>query len=187
MHRTIVIEFVALDGVIEDPDGSGGTAAGGWAFRHGPEAVAGDKFRLGPILDSGALLLGRRTWQLFSRIWPTRTDPFSTAMNRIPKLVASRSRPDVTAWSNSAVIDGDLLEEVHRQRSNRDIVVAGSASIVHALAAADLVDEYRLLVFPTIVGTGTRLFHDEAGTREMRLASVDVVGAAVFARYERVR
>ena len=73
----IVIEFIALDGIVSDLDGSGGTSAGGWAFRHGPETVAGDKFRLGGILDAGILLLGRTTWQLFSRLWPGRDDPLT--------------------------------------------------------------------------------------------------------------
>ena len=73
----IVIQFITLDGVVSDPDGSGGTPAGGWAFRHGPETVAGDKFRLGSTLDGGVMLLGRTTWQLFSRLWPGRDDPFA--------------------------------------------------------------------------------------------------------------
>ena len=67
MNRIIVIEFITLDGVVEDPDGSDGTPGGGWAFRFGPEAVAGDKFKLGARLDTGALLFGRETWQLFRR------------------------------------------------------------------------------------------------------------------------
>jgi hypothetical protein len=90
----IVIEFITLDGIVSDPDGSGGTLAGGWAFQHGPEAVAGDKFRLGSTLDNGVLLLGRKTWQLFSRIWPGRDDPFSARMNAVPKLLASRTLTD---------------------------------------------------------------------------------------------
>jgi dihydrofolate reductase len=74
----VVIAFITLDGVVSDPDGSGGTPAGGWAFRHGPEAVAGDKFRLGRTLDDGVMLLGRTTWQLFSWIWPrTRRPPLT--------------------------------------------------------------------------------------------------------------
>jgi hypothetical protein len=68
----IVIEFITLDGIVSDPDGSAGTRAGGWAFRHGPETIAGDKFRLGSTLDDGVMVLGRRTWQLFSRLWPGR-------------------------------------------------------------------------------------------------------------------
>src|SRR3954451_21395759 len=114
MGKVIVIEFITLDGVVEDPDGRGGTASGGWAFRFGPESVAGDKFRLGPILDTGVLLLGRSTWELFSRLWPNRTDEFSQAMNRIPKLVVSKSSPTLDAWSNSSPLEGDLLEEVAR-------------------------------------------------------------------------
>lgn len=78
----IVIEFVTLDGRVSDPDGSGGTPAGGWAFRHGPEAIAGDKFRLGRTLDEGVLMLGRKTWELYSRIWPGRDDPFSAVDER---------------------------------------------------------------------------------------------------------
>ena len=84
----IVVEFITLDGIVSDPDGSGGTPTGGWAFRHGPETVAGDKFRLGSALDDGVMLLGRTAWQLFSRLWPGRDDPFFGRMNAVPKLVA---------------------------------------------------------------------------------------------------
>ena len=80
MSRVIVIEFVSLDGVMHDPDGSEGSRQGGWAFRYGPEAVAGDKFGLGEVLDTGAMLLGRRTWRLFAKIWPGRDDEFSAKM-----------------------------------------------------------------------------------------------------------
>src|SRR3954469_20972015 len=110
MGKVIVISFVTLDGVAEDPDGSGGTAFGGWAFRFGSEAVAGDKFRLGPLLEQGVLLFGRRTWELFSRLWPTRTDPFSTAMNQARKAVVTRGTPDLSAWSGSTVLEGGLLD-----------------------------------------------------------------------------
>ena len=91
MGHITVVQFITLDGVIEDPDGRDGTSFGGWAFRFGPETVAGDKFRLGEALDTSSLLLGRRTWEAFARLWPTRDDPFADVMNRIPKLVASRS------------------------------------------------------------------------------------------------
>jgi dihydrofolate reductase len=185
MNHVIVIEFTTLDGVVEDPDGSAGTPSGGWAFRHGPEAVAGDKFQLGERMDTGTLLLGRGTWQLFSRLWPGRSDPFSTAMNRIPKLVATRTLTDVTAWSNSAVIDGDLLATVKEVREQRDVVVAGSVSVVQALMAADLVDEYRLLVFPTVVGAGRRLFRDGLRPMNLTLTSAERRGPALLACFER--
>jgi dihydrofolate reductase len=185
MYRTIVIAFSTVDGIIEDPDGRAATPNGGWAFRHGPDAVAGDRFRLGPVLDSGALLLGRKTWQLFSHIWPDRTDDFSAAMNRMPKLVASHTLTDLRAWENSSLITDDLVEAVAKQKTERHLVVAGSASVVHALAERDLVDEYRILVFPELLGHGTRLFATTTAPAQLRLVSAETVGPAVLVRYER--
>src|ERR1700761_3551513 len=156
MSRVIVIEFVSLDGVMHDPDGSDGSAQGGWAFRYGREAVAGDKFGLGEVLDTGAMLLGRRTWQLFAKIWPGRDDPFSAKLNAMPKLVVSRSLDQVAEWQNSAVLPGDLVTEVRKRKQEQDIVITGSASVVCTLMAHDLVDEYRLIVFPLVIGGGTR-------------------------------
>jgi dihydrofolate reductase len=177
----IVIQFITLDGIVSDPDGSAGTPTGGWAFRHGPETVAGDKFRLGSILDDGVMLLGRTTWQLFSRLWPRRDDPFSTRMNTIPKLVASRTLTDASAWANSRVIDGNLVDTVKHER--RDVIITGSLSVVHTLMAEDLVDEYRLLTFPTILGTGQRLFPAGGPPAYLQCLSAERAGAAVLARY----
>jgi dihydrofolate reductase len=185
MSRIIVIQFTSLDGVVHDPDGAEGSARGGWAFRHGPQAVAGDKFRLGEVLDTGALLLGRGTWQRFAGIWPTRDDEFSRKMNAIPKLVASTTRGDVDEWSNSTLLEGDLIDEAARRKADRDLVVAGSASVAHALMEADLVDEYRLLVFPAVVGEGTRLFADGFATTDLRLVSVHDAGPAALLVYSR--
>ena len=179
----IVIEFITLDGIVSDPDGSGGTSTGGWAFRHGPETVAGDKFRLGSVLDDGAMLLGRTTWQLFSRLWPGRSDPFSARMNAVPKLVASRTLTDTSAWANSELVRGDLLDAVRHER--RDLVVTGSLSIVSALMAADLVDEYRLLTFPTVLGTGRPLFPSGSPVADLTCLSAERAGAAVLTRYAR--
>jgi dihydrofolate reductase len=179
----IVIEFITLDGIVTDPDGSGGTPAGGWAFRHGPEAVAGDKFRLGSVLDEGVLLLGRKTWELFSRIWPGRGDPFSARMNAVPKLVATRTLTSTSAWANSQSIDGGIIDAVKRER--RDVIITGSLSIVHELMGSDLIDEYRLLTFPTILGTGGRLFPAGGPPVDLELVSAGQAGAAVLARYRR--
>jgi dihydrofolate reductase len=187
MKRVIVIEFLSLDGVMQDPDGSGGSENGGWAFRYGPEAVAGDKFKLGAVLDSGALLLGRATWQLFAGIWPSRDDAFSSKMNSIPKLVASRSLARVDEWHNSSLIGGDLADEVARRKADQDLVVAGSASVVHALMERDLVDEYRLLVFPLVLGEGSRLFEDGAAPIDLRLESAEPAGPAVLSVYSRAQ
>lgn len=178
----IVIEFMTLDGFTSDPDGSAGTSTGGWAFQHGPEAIAGDKFQLGSVLDGGVLLLGRQTWQLFSRIWPGRNDPFATRMNAVPKLVASRTLTDASAWMNSQVAH-DAIEAIKREQ--RDVIVAGSLSIVHQLITGDLIDEYRLLTFPTILGTGERLFPAGGPTAHLQCLSAEQSGAVVLARYGR--
>ena len=179
----IVIQFITLDGIVSDPDGRAGRPAGGWAFRHGPQEVAGDKFQLGSVLDNGVLLLGRTTWQLFSRLWPERDDPFSARMNAAAKLVASRTLADVSGWVNSQLIDGDLVQAVKREQ--RDVIIAGSLSVVHELMAADLVDEYRLLTFPTILGTGERLFPAGRPPAYLDCLSAERAGAAVLARYRR--
>jgi dihydrofolate reductase len=183
MGRVIVTQFVSLDGVVTDPDGSAGTPRGGWAFRHGMEAVAGDKFRLGTLMEDGVMLLGRTTWELFAKLWPNRTDDFSVRLNAMDKLVASKSLPEASAWVNSTLIDGDLLDAVRAER--RDVVVTGSLSVVRALQENELVDEYRLLTFPTIVGEGNRLFTATPGAQDLTLVSTDRVGAAVLSFYQR--
>jgi dihydrofolate reductase len=180
--KVIVIQFVTLDGVVEDPDGSGGTPGGGWAFRFGPKRVVGDDFRLGSILATGVVLMGRTTWEVFSRRWPDRSDEFADALNRIPKVVVSRSAPALDAWSNSSLLEGELVAGVADLARKQDVVVMGSTSVVHALAAADAVDEYRLLVVPTALAAGERLF---VAPVDLRLTSIETVGEAVLARYDR--
>jgi dihydrofolate reductase len=185
MSRVIVIEFVSLDGVMHDPDGSDGSAQGGWAFRYGPEAVAGDKFGLGEVFDTGAMLLGRRTWQLFAKIWPGRDDPFSAKLNAMPKLVVSRSLDQAADWQNSAVLPGDLVTEVRQRKQEQDIVITGSASVVRTLMAHELVDEYRFIVFPLVLGEGTRVFPDGTAPVNLALASAQTTGPAVRLIYTR--
>ena len=185
MSQVIVIEFVSLDGVIQDPDGNEGFRHGGWAFRYGPEPVTGDPFALSEVLGTGALLLGRRTWEMFAKIWPGRDDPFSAKMNAMPKLVASRSLVQAAGWQNSTVLQGDLAAAARERKRAQDIVVMGSASVVRALMAHDLVDEYRLLVFPVILGAGTRLFPDGTAPADLALVSAGTRGAAVRLVYTR--
>lgn len=179
----IVIEFITLDGIVTDPDGSAGTPDGGWAFRHGPETIAGDKFQLGTVLDDGVLLLGRTTWELFSRIWPGRDTPFAVRMNAVPKLVASRTLTDTSAFQNSKVIGDDPIAAVRAEP--RDVIITGSLSVVRALQAQDLVDEYRLLTFPTVLGTGERLFPAGGPPVYLDCCSATQAGPAVLSRYVR--
>lgn len=179
MGDVIVIQFATLDGVVSDPDGRWGMGHGGWAFRYGPGPVSDDRFRLGARMEQGVQLYGRRTWEHFARLWPHRDGEYARLMNAVPKRVATRTGIDAGAWSNSAAIDGDPLAWVSQERYRRDIVVVGSLSLVHALAAADLVDEYRLITFPAVVGEGDRLF--ATGTpAAFRFTLVEAADAAVL-------
>jgi len=186
MGDVIVVQFSTVDGVVSDPDGRWGTAYGGWAFRYGPGPVTDDKFRLGARMEHGVQLYGRRTWEHFARLWPGRDGDFARVMNAVPKRVATRTGIDATAWSNSAAIDGDPLAWVKEESSRRDVIVIGSLSLVQALAAADLVDEYRLVTFPTVVGAGDRLF--ATGTpAEFRFTMVDTADVAALTVLRRHR
>ncbi len=179
MGKVIVAQFVSLDGVTEDPDGSGGTPYGGWAFRN-PAAVAGDKFRLGPVLDTGVMLLGRTTWQLFAGLFARRTDDFSRKLTAMQKLVASCSLDHVDGWAHSTLLTGDLVAEVQGRRATQDVVVTGSGSVVDTLVAHDLADQYRLLVFPTVLGKGRKLFDATNAPLDLRLAVSEDVGGGVL-------
>ena len=103
----------------------------------------------------------------------------------MPKLVMSRSLEHAGGWQNSAVLRGDLVTEVGKRKQEQDIVVMGSASVVHTLAAHDLVDEYRLMVFPLIIGAGTRLFPDGTVPADLALVSAQAKGAAARLVYTR--
>lgn len=164
MGRIVVSEFVSVDGVMEDPGGSEGTRNAGWTFRF-DRGKDGDRFKLDETLDAEALLLGRVTYQGFAAAWPTIEDPvgFATKMNAMPKYVVSNTLADSDAgWNNSTVVRGDAVAEVSalKARVAGDLLVAGSASLVQLLAEHGLVDEFRLMVFPIILGGGKRLFAD---------------------------
>jgi dihydrofolate reductase len=185
MGDVIVVQFSTVDGVVSDPDGRWGTAYGGWAFRYGPGPVTDDKFRLGARMEHGVQLYGRRTWEHFARLWPSRDGDFARVMNAVPKRVATRTGIDATAWSNSAAIDGDPLAWAKEESSRRDVIVIGSLSLVQALAAADLVDEYRLVTLPTVVGAGDRLFATgtPADFRFTVVDAADVTALTVLRRH----
>ena len=186
MHKVIVAQFVSLDGVTDDPDGSAGTPHGGWAFRYGPGPVSGDKFALGPVLDTGVKLLGRATWELFAGLFPARDDEFSRRLTAMDKLVASRTLTDVDRWANSTLLDGDLVGTVRARARHQDVLVTGSGSVVDQLVAHDVVDEFRLLVFPLVLGKGRRLFDGAAAALDLELVSSVDAGSGVLRQvYER--
>ncbi|MFZ0091178.1 MAG: dihydrofolate reductase family protein [Solirubrobacteraceae bacterium] len=173
MRRIVVTEFVSVDGVIEDPGGAEGTRHGGWSLQfNDPEAM---KYKLDEVLDHDALLLGRVTYEGFAQAWPTMTDDvgFADKMNNMPKYVVSSTLQSAD-WSNSTILSGDFVEEVTRliDGNGGDILVAGSASLVRELMVNDLVDEYRLMVFPIVLGSGKRLFAGDGDARALRLVDV---------------
>ncbi|HSZ36927.1 MAG TPA: dihydrofolate reductase family protein [Acidimicrobiales bacterium] len=180
MGRVVVSEFVSVDGVMEDPGGSEGTRNAGWTFRF-DRGTGGDRFKLDEVLEAEALLLGRVTYQGFAAAWPTIEDPvgFAAKMNAMPKYVVSSTLSDDDAdWNNSTVLRGAAVAELTalKARVAGDLLVNGSASLVQLLAEHDLVDEYRLMVFPTLLGSGKRLFGDLDIASDLHLEEVQKVG-----------
>jgi dihydrofolate reductase len=179
MGRVIVTEFVALDGVIEDPGGAEDFRHGGWSFEiaRGDE---GDKFKLDEALEADALLLGRRTYEGFAAAWPSREGEFADKFNGMPKYVVSSTLTDPD-WTNSTVIGGDVAEGVGKLKRefDGDLVVHGSAQLVQALIEHDLVDELRLMVFPVVLGSGKRLFGATSDKKALRLKDSKMVGDGV--------
>jgi dihydrofolate reductase len=181
MGKVVVTEFVSLDGVIEAPGGGEDYEHGGWTFEidRGPE---GDKFKLDEVFEADAQLLGRVTYEGFAAAWPTMTDEvgFAERMNTMPKYVVS-STLEEAKWDNSTVLRGEVAEEVSRLKQEVDgvILVAGSASLVQALVENDLVDEFRLMVFPVVLGKGKRLFDGDSGKKPLRLVSSKTVGDGI--------
>jgi dihydrofolate reductase len=181
MREVVVSQFVTVDGVMEDPGGSEGSERGGWAFQfeRGPD---GDKFKLDEVMAADALLLGRRTYEGFAAAWPSRTGEFADKFNTMPKYVVS-STLENPEWSNSTVIPpADLADEVTKlkQEGDGDVLVNGSAQLVDALARHDLVDEYRLMVFPVVLGAGKRLFSDAADRTPLRVVDLRQTGEVVI-------
>jgi dihydrofolate reductase len=179
MGRIVVTEFVSLDGVVEDPGGAEDFKYGGWSFefQRGDE---GDAFKLEETRNSAALLLGRVTYEGFADAWPSREGEFADLFNSMPKYVVSSTLKD-PEWTNTTVLDGDLVEEVRRVReeADGDVVVHGSAQLVQTLLEHGLVDELRLMVFPVVLGAGKRLFGEADAKKTLRLADSKVVGDGV--------
>lgn len=169
MSKLIVSEFVSLNGVMEAPGGEEGHPHTGWTF----EAIYGDDhyaYKQQEIEEAGSLLLGRVTYEGFSSAWPEREGPFADKINSMPKYVVSSTLTDPD-WENTTVLDGDPIESVTRLKSAEGgpILVNGSARLVHALAEAGLVDEYRAMVHPVLIADGLRMFTDPAEMQKLRL------------------
>ena len=163
MRKVVLSEFVSLDGVMEEP---------GWTFQF--ESEDRDQYKFDELSAADALLLGRVTYEGFAAAWPgmeEQTGEYGAWMNGYPKHVASTTLEEPLEWNNSTLIDGDVPEGVAalKEQPGEDILVFGSADLVNTLTQHDLVDEYRLMVFPVIVGRGKRLFREGLDTKAMRL------------------
>ncbi|HEX9036525.1 MAG TPA: dihydrofolate reductase family protein [Ktedonobacterales bacterium] len=159
MRKLVVSEFLSLDGVMEDPGGAEGSAHGGWSMPYWHEEIGQVKFD--ELVAADALLLGRITYEGFAAAWPGRTDEagFADRMNGIAKYVVSTTLHDA-AWSNSHIIRDDVAGQIAalKAQEGQDILVAGSGLLTQTLIANNLVDEFRLLVYPIALGEGKRLF-----------------------------
>ena len=176
--KLVVTEFVSLDGVMEAPGGEPGYAHTGWVIdAMGPQAM---QFKLDEVLEADAHLLGRVTYESFADAWPTRTGEFAEKVNRMPKHVVSTTLTDL-GWENSHLIDREVPERVAalKEREGGPLLVAGSRTLVRTLMAHDLVDEYRLMIFPVVLGSGGRLFADSPDKHGLQLVGSQVCDAGV--------
>jgi len=179
MRSVIVIEYVSLDGVIQDPGGAGEFEHRGWTIPYWNDEIA--KYQSDQLFASDALLLGRVTYEEFVASWPLRSgDPFTDRMNGLPKFVATTTL-DQLEW-NATPLKGDVAAEVAKlkQQSGQDLLIYGSGELVRTLMHHNLIDEYRLLVYPVVVGNGKRLFGD-GSTTTLKLVDTKPFSSGVVA------
>jgi dihydrofolate reductase len=190
MGNIVISTNVSLDGVVQDPDGAEGFRQGGWFGQFGGKDLeAWAQVELEEALGAEALLLGRRSDDWFAARWLTRTGEFADRLNELPKYVVS-STLDEPRWSNSTVLNGNVVEQVSKLKHDLDgdILVYASYQLGRTLIEHDLVDELRLFIFPVVLGAGTRLFGQTNDRKPMRLVAARTVGNGLtFLTYQVVR
>ncbi len=193
MRKVIANEFLSLDGVAqapggEDEDTSGGFAHGGWHMRFMDDELA-QRWVLAPILEAGGFLLGRRTYQIFAGYWPNAPEDqqvVAEPLNTKPKYVASTTLTEPLEWQSSTLLQGDVPEAVRalKQEDGGDIQVIGSTQLVQTLVENDLVDEFRVMIDPVVLGGGKRIFPGDGALRPLRLVEGKVTDTgAILATY----
>jgi len=190
MRKLIVSTFLTLDGVMQAPGGpgeddSGGFAHGGWSVNYWDEQVG--QFMTETMSAPFAFVLGRKTYDIFAAHWPHASeDDGAKQMNDATKYVASRSHPTLE-WSNSVLVEGDAAEGIAalKEEDGPELQVHGSANLIQTLLRHNLVDQYRLLIFPVVIGSGKRLFADGTIPSGLQLvdSTVSTTGV-VMATYE---
>jgi dihydrofolate reductase len=179
--RLVATEYMSLDGVFEEP--------GQWSGPYFDESAA--QFKWEELQASDALLMGRKTYEGFSAAWPTMegTGEFGVKMNTMPKYVVSSTLQKVE-WSGSKLIKGDVAGEVRRlkREPGNDLLLSGSAQLFNAMLLEDLIDVYRIMLHPVVVGRGKRLFGPESGQTPLRLIDTKRVGKGIVVlEYEPAR
>jgi dihydrofolate reductase len=188
MRRVIVDEFLTLDGVMQAPgaadeDRDGGFEHGGWQMPYLDDVA--QKFIAEGIVGAGGFLLGRRTYEIFAGYWPTAPSEeaiVADPLNNLPKYVASTTLTGPLEWQNSSLLDGDVGDAVAalKQDAGRDVHVIGSGELVQTLMRRDLVDQYRLMINPVVLGGGKRLFRDDGDRKSLRLVDSVVTSTGVI-------
>jgi dihydrofolate reductase len=177
MRQVVAALFVSLDGVAESPDK--------WQFEHFDDEMMAEM--ASQIAEQDAVLLGRVTFQEWAQYWPTSTDePLASFINDTPKYVISTTLEEPLEWNNSTVIGGEVAEAVAalKREVEGDILVNGSVQLVRKLMEHDLVDEYRLMVFPAVLGAGKRLFGESGEAVALRLVDAKPAGETLILIYE---
>ena len=176
MGKLVVTEFVSVDGVFEDPGGAEDYEHGGWTFEY-DRGDDGNKFKMDELMDADVQLLGRVTYEGFAAVWPSREGDFADKINKGRKVLVSTTLTD-PEWENTTVISENVPAELRKLRDETDgsILVAGSGKLVETLLENDLIDELRLMVFPTILGQGRRIFPDGIDRRKFTLSEAKTVG-----------
>lgn len=189
MRKIIVLEFITLDGVMQAPGGpdedtSGDFKFGGWTAPYFDEFSGQEMSE--QMKEADSLLLGRRTFEIFSGYWPEHADAWP-GINEATKYVVSKTLKE-SNWENSIFINGDAVEEIKKlkEQDGPDLKVWGSGNLVQTLLKNDLVDEFKLKIFPVILGQGKKLFEDGTMPKAFKLIETKVSPSGViFANYER--
>jgi dihydrofolate reductase len=193
MRKLIVNEFMTLDGVMQAPGGaeedtSGGFKHGGWQMPYADDVFA--KSVIEGMTEAGGFLLGRRTYEIFAAYWPNAPEEeqsVAVPLNDLPKYVASATLTEPLEWQNSTLLKGDVADAVAalKRESGKDIHVIGSGELVQTLMQHGLVDEYRLMIHPIVLGDGMRLFRDGGKRKPLRLVDSQITTTGVvIATYE---
>jgi dihydrofolate reductase len=191
MGKITIVNNITLDGVMQAParpdeDPRGGFTHGGWAIPYQDSVIAQ---KMGAMMGSaqGSLLLGRRTYEDLFSVWPKRTDnPFTEHLNKVQKYVASRTLKEPLPWQNSNLLNGDAADAVAalKQKEDIDLGILGSGELIQSLMRRNLIDEYVLLIFPIVLGTGRRLFPDGETVRLHLVESLPTPSGVIIATYQ---